>query len=385
VGYEKWHERGDRTLRLSSGIGLVVIIAALIVLWKIRSILLLLFAAVVFATAINRLVRLLQRLNMKRGWAIAISILGLIALLVGVGALVLPQFLSQVRQLANLIPPALDQLERWALSLQDWLPISLGENFRSLNGLVEQLQSFTPRIFNNFFSLFSNSLGILLQTLLVLVLIIMLLAQPQPYRRGFTLLFPSFYRRRVDQILQKCETALGGWVVGILFNMTVITIMSAIGLWILGIPLVFGNAILAGLLTFIPNVGPTMSVIPPAILGLLEAPWKAGAVVILYIIIQQLESNILTPLVMEKQVSLLPAVTLISQLIFASFFGFLGLFLALPIVVVAQVWLQELVIKDILNHWNAPGFKPLSAPVEATEPEEVAASGAGNPQSHCHE
>jgi len=358
-------------LRLSSGIGLVAIVAALIILWKIRRILLLVFAAVVFATSINRLVRLLQRSHIKRPWAIVISIIGMLTLLVGLVALVLPQFLDQLQQLADLIPPALDQLERWALSVQQWVPFELGENFRSLNGLVEQLQSFTPRIFNNFFSLFSNSLEILLQTLLVLVLIIMFLAEPRPYRRGFTLLFPSFYRRRVDQILQKCETALGGWVVGILFNMTVITVMSAIGLWILQIPLVFGNALLAGILTFIPNLGPTLSVIPPAILGLLEAPWKGAAVVILYIVIQQVESNILTPLVMERQVSLLPAVTLVSQLIFASFFGFLGLFLALPIVVVAQVWIKELVIHDILNTWKSPGSRPSSP----TEEEEMVAAG----------
>jgi predicted PurR-regulated permease PerM len=95
-------------------------------------------------------------------------------------------------------------------------------------------------------------------------------------------------------------------------------------------------------------------VIPPIALALLDAPWKAVAVLILYIVIQQLESNVLTPLVMEKQVSLPPAVTLASQVIFASFFGFLGLFLALPLVVILQVWIKELLVKDILNDWQNP-------------------------------
>jgi predicted PurR-regulated permease PerM len=87
-------------------------------------------------------------------------------------------------------------------------------------------------------------------------------------------------------------------------------------------------------------------------MALLDAPWKALAVVILYIIIQQVETNILTPIVMQRQVSLLPAVTLLSQVIFAIFFGLLGLFLALPITVVAQVWLKEVLVKDILDCWQ---------------------------------
>jgi len=90
------------------------------------------------------------------------------------------------------------------------------------------------------------------------------------------------------------------------------------------------------------------------LMGLAIHPWMALAVVILYIAIQQLESLVLTPLVMKQQVSLLPAVTLISQVIAALFFGFLGLFLALPLVVVVQVWLKELLVNDILNHWPAP-------------------------------
>jgi predicted PurR-regulated permease PerM len=188
--------------------------------------------------------------------------------------------------------------------------------------------------------------------LLTIVVTIMLLANPTPYRRIFILLFPAFYRPRIHEILQECEETLGGWAIGILFNMTIIAIMSGIGLWGLGVQLPLANALIAGVLTFIPNVGPTLSVVPPAALALLDAPWKALAVVVLYVAIQQIESNILTPLVMERQVSLLPAITLLSQVAFATFFGLLGLFLALPIVVVAQVWLKEVLVEDILNQWQ---------------------------------
>jgi predicted PurR-regulated permease PerM len=105
-------------------------------------------------------------------------------------------------------------------------------------------------------------------------------------------------------------------------------------------------------LNLIPNLGPTLSVVPAMAIALLDSPWKVVAVLILYLIIQQVESNFITPIVMAHQVSLLPAVTLIAQLFFVTFFGFLGLFLALPLTVVAKIWMQEVLIKDVLDEWG---------------------------------
>ncbi len=121
----------------------------------------------------------------------------------------------------------------------------------------------------------------------------MFLIKPQAYRQGFVLLFPSFYRSRVNEILSQCEESLVSWIRGILIDMFVIGLVSAIGLWLLGVPLVLANSALAGLLEAIPNVGPTLSVIPPMAVALLDAPWKAGAVLILYVLIQQLEQYLL--------------------------------------------------------------------------------------------
>lgn len=350
-------------MKLTKLIGFFAFIVSVYILWQIRQILLLAFAAVVFATALNRLVRLLLRFHIKRGIAVFLSVGLVLALLAGFFAVVVPPFIEQLQQLVDLVPDGLEKLRSWSKWLQDLLPEQLLQDIRNLKNPTQQVQSIAPRLFGNFFNLFSSSLEIVLNILLVLVLTIMLLANPSPYRHVFTLLFPAFYRKRVDDILQKCEVALGGWVTGILFNMTVIAVLSGIGLGILQVPLPLTNALLAGVLTFIPNLGPTLSVIPPMALALLDAPWKAGAVLVLYILIQQLESDVLTPLVMKKQVSLLPAITLLSQAIFAVFFGFLGLFLALPITIVAQVWLNEVLVKDVLNKWQgeaSPNYQQTS-------------------------
>ena len=185
-----------------------------------------------------------------------------------------------------------------------------------------------------------------------MILTLMLLADPYPYRQGFIRLFPSFYRRRVAEILVLCDRALQGWLKGILFNMLVITTLSFFGLLALQVPLALSQALLAGILTFIPNIGPGLSVVSPMAIALLDGPWKSVAVLVLYIVIQQVESNLLTPLVMAQQVSLLPAVTLLAQVFFATFFGFLGLLLALPLTVVGQVWFKEVLLKDILDSWD---------------------------------
>jgi predicted PurR-regulated permease PerM len=180
-----------------------------------------------------------------------------------------------------------------------------------------------------------------------------LVANPAPYRRGLILLFPGFYRRRANEILCECESALVGWVTATLIDMAAIAVVSFIGLLILGVPLALANGIIAGLLEFIPNIGPVLSVIPPMVVaGLLVSPGKAVAVLILYIVIQQLEAYVLVPFVMKQQVELLPAVTLLAVVIFGSLFGFLGVFLAVPLVIVCKIWMHELLIKDILNNWD---------------------------------
>jgi predicted PurR-regulated permease PerM len=145
---------------------------------------------------------------------------------------------------------------------------------------------------------------------------------------------------------------------------------------ILRIPLALAQAALAGVLTFIPNIGPAFSVVPPISIALLDAPWKSVAVLILYILIQQIETNLLTPLVMAQQVSLLPAVTLMAQVFFATFFGFFGLLLALPLTVVGQVWLKEVIVKDILDQWNYnqeihPELASVSDSSKAAESEDI--------------
>ena len=132
-----------------------------------------------------------------------------------------------------------------------------------------------------------------------------------------------------------------GWLAGVALSMSFIGITSIIGLFVLQVPLPFVNGLQAFILALIPYMGAMLSVIPPLLLALLDSPSKAGAVLLLYFLIQQIEGNLVTPIIMEKQVSLLPDYTLDILTAFGFFFGLLGLFLALPTLIVIQLGLNK--------------------------------------------
>jgi predicted PurR-regulated permease PerM len=332
-------------------IGLLAFAVSLYILWQIRQVLLLVFAAIVFAVALNRVVRWLQQRKVKRGHAIAITVISLLLIFVFLFALIGPSFATQLEQLINAIPKLLERLRIWLNSLSAFVPEQLLD-VQNLGNLIPRIQPFITQLLGNAYNWFSDFLAIILNLLLVIILTIMLLASPAPYRRGLILLFPAFYRRRADEILSECETTLVGWMTATLINMAAIGVVSFIGLLILRVPLPLANALLAGILEFIPNIGPVLSVIPPMAVALLDEPWKAIAVLILYLLIQQFEAYLLVPFVMRQQVSLLPAATLLSVVIFGSFFGFAGVFLSVPLVIVFKIWLNELLVKDVLNNWH---------------------------------
>ncbi|MGF1478412.1 MAG: AI-2E family transporter [Cyanophyceae cyanobacterium] len=339
-------------MRLGHWIGLLALVLSLYILWQIKQVVLLVFTAVVLATVLNRIVRLLQRARLPRGIAIAIAVIGLLAIIAGFFAIILPSLIDQFQQLINLLPQAFEQVREWYDQLRGQIPGQVLEDSPGFGNLVQQIQTWATQLLGNVFSIVNNSLSALVSFLLFLVVTIMLLINPSPYRRAFVLAFPAFYRRRVEEILDKCESSLVGWSKGTLFNMLVIAGLSYLGLSILGVPLPLVNALIAGILEFIPNVGPTLSIFPPALLALLDAPWKAGAVVVLYLLIQQVEGLILVPVVMSQAVDILPVFTILAVVVFASFFGFLGLFMSIPLLIVTQVWLQEALVKDVLNQWQ---------------------------------
>lgn len=366
-------------MNLGQWIGLIALLLSLYILWQIREVLLLMFAAVVLATTLNRLARRFQRSGLRRGLAVVLAVSLFFAGVIGFFWLIVPPFAQQFRELTYRVPQGFGRFNSWLDELRTHIPIELLPYIPDFNSLIEQAQPLINRALGNSFAFVSGSLEVVLKVLLVLVLTGMFLANPDAYRKVFVRLFPSFYRRRVDGILEKCEVSLEGWITGAAIGVSVVGLMSMVGLSILHVKAALALGVLAGFMNLIPNLGPTISVIPAMAIALLDAPWKVLAVFILYFFIQQAESNFITPIVMEKQVSLLPAVTLISQLFFVTFFGFLGLFLALPLTVVAKIWVQEVLIKDVLDQWGDNHQKSTELVIVSESPR-IQDSAKGNDQ-----
>nr|WP_228056340.1 AI-2E family transporter [Microcoleus sp. LEGE 07076] len=351
--------RGIYVVGLGEWIGFLALVVSLYILWKIRAIVLLFFTAVILAIALNRLVRRLQQSGARREVAIALTV-GIVLVLSSVFIfLIFTRLSSQFEELTQLIPLGIEQLRSWIDWLQARVPEPAINNIPNLDNLTRQLQTFSQWVISHIYLFLSNSFSLVINFLLITVLTIMLVVNPVPYRRVIISLFPAFYRQRVDEILTECEKSLMGWLAGIALSMTFIGITTTVGLFFLQVQLPFINGFLAFLLALIPYVGAILSAVPPMLLALLDSPGKAGGVLLLYFAIQQIEGNFVTPIIMEKQVSLLPAYTLALLGAFGSLLGFLGLLLALPILIIAQTLVQEVLIKDILDRWEtAPSRKP---------------------------
>ena len=360
-------------LKFGQWLGLLALVASLVLLWSLRQSLMHLFAAVVLAMALCTLVGSIQaRLGCSRPLALLLS-LGTVLLVVAVTAtVVIPPFIDQFSQLLSKLPAAAETLlELMRGGLSKISQMIYGNNEGSLSWLRNSLVGSSlgerpglgPTLGSNLGSGALRLLGFaggvgtgLLQFLFVIAVALMVAVQPIAYREVGVLLVPSFYRRRFRQVLVLCGDALSAWMVGVLISSLCVGTLAAIGLSLLGVKLVAANALLAGLLNIIPNIGPTLSTVFSASVALLDAPWKAAAVVALYVAVQNLESYLITPSVMHHQLKLLPGLTLTAQLLFTVVFGPLGLLLALPLAVCLQVMVRELLIRDILDPWKRLGL-----------------------------
>ncbi len=355
-------------MKFGQWLGLIAIVAALLLLWSLREAMMLLFAAVVLAMALCTLVGVVrERLGCRRVVALGLSLLAVLVVITVVATAVIPPFVEQFAELLQKLPMAasvlldllhrsLESASRMLYGSEDGGLAMLKQQFRAEGdgpgALASGLSGGALRLLG-----WTGQLGTgLLQTLFVVAVALMISAQPSQYREVVLLLAPSFYRRRLRQVLVQCGEALSGWMGGVLISSLCVGTLAAIGLSLLGVKLVAANAVLAGILNVIPNIGPTLSTVFPMSVALLDSPWKAVAVLVLYVVVQNLESYLITPSVMHHQLQLLPGLTLSAQLIFTVLFGPLGLFLALPMAVCLQVILRELLIHDILDPWKRRRF-----------------------------
>ncbi|KZR60717.1 MULTISPECIES: AI-2E family transporter [Prochlorococcus] len=325
-------------------VALTLVVLALLT-WQLRWVLLVLFGAVVLAVALDVLIEKLQdRLSWPRPLSLAVV---LVVLLLG-GALVfqllVPELITQVQELGNLIPTLVTKLKSMLVSNPRLMNLeeSFAEQFSwdRIQPLGSQLLGVAGGAANS-----------LIQLLLMSLLAVLLALDPVSHRQMVIAATPRPARQEMAELLDQCRLALGGWLAGMTISASSVFVLTWAGLALLKVPLALLSALVCGLLTFVPTIGPTAASLLPLAMALLVSPLLMLQVLVLRLILQNLEAFLLTPLLLRRTVNLLPTVALMAQLSLGALLGLPGVLLALPLVVVLQVGMEQVVVKQIMDRW----------------------------------
>jgi predicted PurR-regulated permease PerM len=359
----------QRTLWLAAGVALASLVLVLLVA-QAFSALLLIFLAITLAETIRPLVARLERLRVPRPLGAILIYLVLAALFVGIGWLLLTPLVAQINEFIRNLPHYLAQAQRWAEEAQQALaandPLSA-----VIDGLAAQLttslQGALPALLRFPLTLLSGAFGGLLSVVIIVTMSIFWLMSAGKLREFVLSLVPEALRASGGVVFTELGQTLGGWVRGTLVAMVLIGLLVGLGLWALGVPEALLLGIFAGLTEVIPYLGPWISGAVAALVALVAVdPLKALQVAILFIIVYQVESNLVRPLVMSWAVKVDPLLVLIAVVVGAEALGLVGAVIALPVAGMAQVITQRLI---------APAIR------RATTANEGALAGVPDPQS----
>lgn len=306
-----------------------------LMLWKIVGLLILVFGAVVGAAVLQTCMIPLLRLGAPR-WLALSAVIIMLTLVLSIASWAFgAQVSAELESLAALLPGAWEQLQE-RLEGSQLAPLVNDAAERAGNLLkdgISQVGIFVVSMGGSLISFFALIVGM-----------VYFAAQPALYRRGLLLLAPIKSRPRLGEALDESGRALRYWLGGQLVAMVVTGLLVGLSMWLLNVPAPFGLGLIAGLLDFVPLVGPLIAAIPALLLAFTVSPQTTLFVLIAYTIIQQIEGNILQPLVQQRAVSLPPAMLLFSLFAASTLFGIAGLILAAPLTVVAFVLVNRLYV-----------------------------------------
>lgn len=320
---------------------LAAVAGAVLLMWVASQILLLLFAGILLAVFLRLISSGVGRVTrLPNGWALLATMLLLLGILAGAGLLLATPVSEQMQLLSDELPKAIAQLQT---QLEKY---PVGKNF------VDQIKNFTAELgplWGQITNFFSMTLESILGVLIIVFFGIYFAADPCLYIDGFLQLLPPPRRPRTRQIIFEIGTYLRHWLLGQLISMTIVGILTWLGLWLLKVPLSGMLGFIAGLVDFVPVVGPWGAGILAALLGLLRRPVLPLYVAALFIVIHLLESHFLIPQVQKFSTKLPPVLTILALALFTKWFGFLGLLLSTPLLVVVLVLVRTLYQEDVLH------------------------------------
>ncbi len=345
----------DRPLNLGKIATITVMIVTILAMgWllvKLSGFLLLVFAALVLATVFDAMARKVSSLTrMKRGFALTVSLIALLAVLCGVFALLGTQLAGEFDTIRESIPPAIEQVRGFleGLGLGEAVRDLLDQSSGDISNLLSQAGGYALTIGNGLFNF-----------VLILVGAIFIASNPAVYRRGLLLLMPQRAETPVAAALDDASRGLSGWMLGQSVSSLVVAALTWGGLALLGVPASGGLGLIAGLLDVVPMIGPIIAGVPAALLAFTVSPMTALWTIGLFLLVQQLQGNFLQPMIQKQAVDVPPAVLLFAVVAAGLLFGFLGVLLAAPLTVVVYVFVQRIYVRTLLGkEINVAGQRP---------------------------
>lgn len=337
------------------------LVLALIAVWELKGILMLGLLAMIIAVSLTVPADILQQRGMRRSQAIVMTIVGVIVALVFFVLWIMPVFVSQLVDLGEETPEAIDDIVE---EYDDWyrdqdqlvreiLPQIDPDNALDFRGGRDALIA-SEDVASFALPILSGVGGFLVATLTnliaVIIIAIFFLVDPLTYIRGMLLLIPQERHERALEVLHELRHAVVAWMSTLTLSISV----TAFLVWlVLGIALQIPNAlalgIIAGLFTIVPNIGSIIALIPISIFTLAQEPHKLPYVVVAYITIQLLESNVITPVFVKRELNIPAGLLLLFQLAAGTIFGFLGVLLAVPMLALIITFVREIYVYDLLG------------------------------------
>jgi predicted PurR-regulated permease PerM len=339
-----------RTLWLAAAITVTLLALWLLISHAMDS-LVLLFIAIVIGEAIRPLVAHIERWRIPRPLGVVLVFLAVLVVFGGLMWLLVNPLVSQLGTFSANAPIYVTRLQRLVTTLSQALHTNslVGQAIDALSSNVAStLQRTFPALLSLPLNIVTGGVGLLFSLVIVLTVTVFWLMSSHRLGTFVLSLFPISSRPQVKDVMDEVGRSLGGYVRGVLFAMFLIGVLTGIGLAILGVPYALPLALLAGLTEFIPYLGPWISGTVAVLVALVTVdPLKAVEVIILFIVVQQVEGNLVQPLVMSKAVNLDPLLVLIAITIGVQLLGIVGAILAVPLVAAMQVLVVRVIAPAI--------------------------------------
>ncbi|MBN1210475.1 MAG: AI-2E family transporter [Myxococcaceae bacterium] len=360
------------------GLHVLAIMALGLMLFRLASVLTLLALALMLALALEPLVGVLERLGLKRGWSVLLTLVGLLGLLALVGLSIVPMVVEQVLTLSQAIPGFITRVRE-----SQWMR-SLDARFGVWASVERGLPKLTSTIVQPVLDVLSSSLGALVTGLTVLTLSVFgLLSGQQLFEQGMRWVKPE-RRPVVRELLLDMNRAVSGYLVGVFLICALGSVVTGVFTWVLGVPYFLALGMMYLVLGFIPYVGSLLVAITVSITTLATVGFRRALIALaLFLVYQQIEGNVIQPLIQRRTLKMNPLLIAIVVIVGAMLLGVLGAVLALPLAAALQVLLQRIQAQRT-QRWEreARELAPLPEPPPPAGEEKPPPAGPEEPLHH---